>query len=369
MAIFMDRHDVSENVTAEDVAKLHFQDLKVQHEYGCRGLTYWFDEKRKTAFCLIEAPDGKAIKEMHNHAHGQVPHWIIEVDARIVESFLGRIEDPVKALNTDFNIINDTAFRTIMVIVLKGIFLSSMKPARLNSISKNISRSIAELIMKCNGRIVKQNEDSFLVSYHSVSDAVLCAAKVLSLFNAMTNENDNKDSGIKIGLKAGVPVTDKNSFFEETIKSAERMCIVERGRIIMSSEVKDLFKSENLNTFIEEEQIFALSPPDEKFLNHLMDFTEQSWKNTELKVDDFSKPLGISKSQLYRKMIWLFGKSPNTFIKEYRLGMALKLLSRQGENISEIAYETGFNSLSYFSKCFRKRYHLLPSDYIQTFAQ
>ena len=330
MAIFMDRHDVSGNVTAEDVAQLHSQDLKVQHEFGCRGLTYWFDEKRKTAFCLIEAPDDKAIKEMHNHAHGQIPHWVIEVDTRIVESFLGRIEDPAKALNNDFNIINDPAFRTIMVITLKGFYLRKNELTRLNTSSGDISKYIAELIIEFKGRIVKQNEDSYLVSFDSVSNAVLCASGVHSLFKAKLNESDNKNSDLKIGLSAGVPVTDKNSFFEETIKSAERMCNVERGQIIMSSEVKDLYKSENLNTFIEGEQIFVISPPDEKFLDLLMDFIEKSWRNTELKVDDFSKPLGISKSQLYRKMIELTGKSPNTFLKEYRIKQGFKIIDQTG---------------------------------------
>jgi len=52
----MDRHDVSESVTAEMVAQLHQADLKIQHKYACRGLTYWFDDLRKTAFCLVEAP-------------------------------------------------------------------------------------------------------------------------------------------------------------------------------------------------------------------------------------------------------------------------------------------------------------------------
>ena len=85
MPIYMDRHDVSETVTAENVAELHQKDLKIQDQFGCRGLTYWFDEKRKTAFCLIEAPDAKDIQKMHNQAHGQVPHSVIEVDARIVE--------------------------------------------------------------------------------------------------------------------------------------------------------------------------------------------------------------------------------------------------------------------------------------------
>src|SRR5690554_1038891 len=100
MPIFMDRHEVSESVTAENVAQIHQEDVKIQHKYGCRGLTYWFDEDRKTAFCLIEAPDKKAILEMHSQAYGNVPHEVIEVNKTIVESFLGRIEDPVKAQTT-----------------------------------------------------------------------------------------------------------------------------------------------------------------------------------------------------------------------------------------------------------------------------
>jgi AraC-like DNA-binding protein len=369
MAIFMDRHDVSDNVTAEDVAQLHSQDLKIQQKFDCRGLTYWFDEKRKTAFCLIEAPNGEAIQNMHNLAHGQVPHWVIEVDPRIVESFLGRIEDPEKAQNAELNIINDPAFRTIMVVTLKGFYLTKDVSIGLNSLFSAINASIAGLINDFNGRIVKQNEDTFLVSFDSVSNAVSCAIGMQSGFKRLTNVNENKKIDLKIGLSAGVPVTDKNSFFEETIKSAERMCNVARACIVVSSEVRDLYKSENHNTFIKEEQIYALTLQDEKFLNILMDFTEQTWRNTELKVDDFSKPLGLSKSQLYRKMTWLFEKSPNTFIKEYRLSRALKLLTRQTENISEVAYETGFSSPSYFSKCFQKKYDFLPSDYLQTIGQ
>src|ERR1700681_771372 len=124
MPIYMDRHDVSDAVTAEKVAQLHQEDIKIQDQFGCRGLTYWFDEKRKTAFCLIEAPDAKAIKKMHKQAHGQVPHSIIEVETTIVESFLGRIGDPEKAQNTELNIINDPAFRTIMVITLNRLTLT-----------------------------------------------------------------------------------------------------------------------------------------------------------------------------------------------------------------------------------------------------
>ena len=79
MPIYMDRHDLS-GVTAKDVAQAHQKDLSIQEDFGCRGITYWFDEERGAAFCLIEAPDKNAVKEMHDHAHGLVPHQILEVE-------------------------------------------------------------------------------------------------------------------------------------------------------------------------------------------------------------------------------------------------------------------------------------------------
>src|SRR5258705_4606082 len=141
MQIYMDRHDVSEMVTAENVAQLHQEYLKMQDQFGCRGLTYWFDNKRKTAFCLIEAPDKKALQKMHNKAHGHVPNSIIEVEASIVESFLGRIEDPKKAKNTVLNIINDPAFRTIMVISLKRLSLKQNGAPRFKSSLHNYNNA------------------------------------------------------------------------------------------------------------------------------------------------------------------------------------------------------------------------------------
>ena len=142
------------------------------------------------------------------------------------------------------------------------------------------------------------------------------------------------------------------------------MCAVVKGEIIVSSEVKALYNSENTNALIDGESRLVLTQEDERFLTLLMDYTESAWSNTNLKVDDFSKPVGYSKSQLYRKMILLTGKSPNTFLKEYRLNEALLLLNKSTRNISEVAFETGFSSPSYFSKCFQKRYGHLPSGYL-----
>ena len=365
MPIYMDRHDVSDEVTAEHVAQLHQEDLKVEHKFNCRGLTYWFDENRKTAFCLIEAPNKQALQDMHNQAHGELPHSIIEVDESIVESFLGRIEDPAKSKKTALNIINDPAFRTIMVTALGRTSLDEDESSQFNLVLPKYQKTISKILAEFNGRVVKQEADCLLISFDNVSRAVSCAIEVQKEFKGIIEGHGDTGLNLNIGLSSGIPVMEKENLFEDTILIAERMCNIAKGEIVVSSEVRDLYKSENLNVFVTGEMVHSLSPSDEKFLNHLMDYTEKTWQNTELKVDDFSKNLGLSKAQLYRKMVSLTGKSPNVFIKEYRLKKALVLLNKQIGNISEIAFETGFNSPAYFSKCFHESFGILPSNYIK----
>ncbi len=367
MPIYMDRHDVSEEVTAEIVAQLHHEDLKIQHRYGCRGLTYWFDDKRKTAFCLVEAPNIEAIQTMHNDAHGEVANRIIEVDGQIVESFLGRIEDPQKSKNATLNIINDPAFRTIMVTTIKRLSFKKSTVKELNGAVQDHNRAMAETIHSHKGRIVKQETDYSLTSFDSVTNAVLCAITINAELERTWNGLYGSHLKLNIGLSVGVPVTEKEGIFEDTIKSAERMSSIAQGKTIISSDVRDLYESENLNVAIDRQLIDTLSSANERFLNVLMDFTEREWQNNTLSVDSFNKGLGYSKSQLYRMMMATTGNSANGFINDYRLDKALKLLGKRAENISGIAFETGFNSPAYFSKCFTDKFGILPSEYVRQY--
>ena len=359
----MDRHDVSDEVTAENVAELHQADLKIQHDYNCKGLTYWFDGKRKTAFCLIEAPDKESIKLMHDNAHGEVPNRIIEVDGSIVESFLGRIEDPKKSQRSELNIINDPAFRTIMIAEIKHVSLLNFNSETVNSLVTKYHDLIISILNSYSGKLVKHKPHSYLASFESVTNAVACAIEIQSRFRTMAGKPGNSDLKLNIGLSAGVPVTEKEGLFEDTIKTAERLCLVNKEQVSVSSEVMDLYESENLNNSIDKEYINTFSPNDEQFLNQLIDYTEQVWTETSLNADSLSKNLGFSKSQLYRKLISIIGLSPNNFIRNYRLEKALDLLNKKTDNINLIAYETGFNTPAYFSKCFLKTYGILPSGY------
>lgn len=355
----MDRHEIPATITAEDIAKMHQADLKIEHEFNCRGLTYWCDEERKTAFCLVEAPNAQAVHDMHDHAHGKVPHSIIEVEGTIVESFLGRISDPVKAQKTELNIINEPAFRILMVTELKRVSLKNSGSKQFNDAIHEYSKSATRIINDFKGSIVKQKTNYFLTSFNSVTDAILCSMAIKKDLNVQ------KDSDIKlnIGLSAGIPVTDKKGIFEDTIKEAEYLCDVAKGQISITSEVKELYESENMNVSIDENKIAALSPADEVFLSTLMSFIEEKWMSPDLKTSDIYEHLGYSKSKLYREMIAKTGTSPNTFVREYRLNKALELIDKQTGNISEIAFDSGFSSPAYFSKSFLEMYGVLPSVY------
>jgi len=360
----MDRHDVSEDTKAEDIALIHQEDLKIEHKYGCRGFTYWFDGNRKTAFCLIEAPNKEAIQKMHAEAHGDIPNNIIEVNDTIVESFLGRIEDPEKSINTELNIINDPAFRVIMLIETSN-YLNRIEANQFSVFSQKFHNSVTKTLKHFEGRIVKQDNNSYLVSFKSVTNAVLCALKVQSNYKFITPKFDLPNRKLKIGLSSGIPVTDKDNIFEDAINSATYMCEVVKDQIVISTEIRALYESENRNSFINQEHIRTLTPSEEKFLTQLMSFVEKVWNNPTFNVNDFSENLGFSKSQIYRKLISLTNMSANNFMKEFRLHRALNLLHQRKGNISEIAFETGFNSPAYFSKCFYEKYKILPSKYIQ----
>ncbi len=364
MPIYMDRHDVSEEVTAEHVAQLHQEDLKIEQQFNCRGLTYWFDDKRKTAFCLVEAPNMDAVHAMHNHAHGILPHSIIEVNETIVESFLGRIEDPEKSNNTELNIINDPAFRVIMIIELSKNLLDKIESNQYSLFQQKVHQGISKSIKKLDGRIVQSDNENYLVSFKSVTNGVLCALKMQQKFKYIIPKFEKRHKDLKIGISCGLPVTKKGSFFEEAVVLASNLCKNVKEHVVITSEVKALYESENRNAIIDKDLIRTLKPSEEIFLQQITATLHTFWNKSNFGVEYFAKELGYSKSQFYRKLLQLTGKSPNVYLREYRLKKALELLHKQSGNISEIAYETGFNSPTYFSKCFFETYGILPSTYI-----
>ena len=91
---------------------------------------------------------------------------------------------------------------------------------------------------------------------------------------------------------------------------------------------------------------------------------EENWRNPGFTGTEFCQAMAMSKSQLYRKAITLTGLSPNILLKEFRLDKAKELLKMNRFTMAEATFDAGFTSPSYFTKCFKKKFGLLPEAYL-----
>ena len=104
---------------------------------------------------------------------------------------------------------------------------------------------------------------------------------------------------------------------------------------------------------------------DEAFLNKVIDFIIKNLQDTQLSVDSVADVFNLSRMQLYRKIKGLTGKSVVEFIRTVRMKQAIKLMDTHQYTLSEIAFEVGFNSSSYFTRCFKEEYNKTPSEYLE----
>ena len=102
---------------------------------------------------------------------------------------------------------------------------------------------------------------------------------------------------------------------------------------------------------------------DERFLQRVLSVMETQMGNPDFDVDMFSREMAIGCTQLYRKLLALTDQSPTDFIRRMRLRRAADLLRQQQGNVGEIAIQVGFNSLNYFTRCFREEFGQTPSGY------
>ena len=100
-------------------------------------------------------------------------------------------------------------------------------------------------------------------------------------------------------------------------------------------------------------------------MNKTIEIIEFNITNIDFSVDELSQHLNMSRSNLHRKLKGISGLSPNDFIRLIRLKKAVKLMEEGESRINEICFMVGFNSPSYFAKCFQKQFGVLPKEYIK----
>ena len=113
----------------------------------------------------------------------------------------------------------------------------------------------------------------------------------------------------------------------------------------------------------EEEEVDVMSQQDRRFLEQLTNFMERNIDNGELVVDDLVHEMAVSRSVFFKKLKSLTGLAPIEFIKEMRVKRAAQLIETGEFNMTQISYMVGINDPRYFSKCFKQRFGMTPTEY------
>jgi class 3 adenylate cyclase len=245
MPIYMDRHEM-EGATAKAVADAHQKDLKLQDKYDIKMLTYWFDESRGSAFCLVNASSKEKVTQLHAEAHGEIPNKIIEVDPQAVATFLGRIEDPNPNNESD-TFSNgteiDSAFRTIMFTDMKDstAITSRLGDARALELFRTHNSMTRDALKQHHGREIQHTGDGFMVSFNSASNAVACAIGIQQSFAVHNESHPDTPLHVRIGICAGEPVEEDQRLFGSTVQLTSRICDqAEPDQILVAPVIRDL---------------------------------------------------------------------------------------------------------------------------------
>ena len=104
---------------------------------------------------------------------------------------------------------------------------------------------------------------------------------------------------------------------------------------------------------------------EKDFIDRFRSLIENNLGNSELSIEELGEQMGLSRVQLYRKIKALTNYSPVELLRITRLKKASALLSTTDKTISEVTYEVGFTSPSYFTKCYKEYFGESPSDFLK----
>ncbi|HEY6907479.1 MAG TPA: ATP-binding protein, partial [Ignavibacteriaceae bacterium] len=107
----------------------------------------------------------------------------------------------------------------------------------------------------------------------------------------------------------------------------------------------------------------AATSMDSEFLKKAFNIAEENLSNAGFSSEDFADKMFLSRSQLHRKLVSVTGQAPGEFLRTYRLKRAASLILEKRLSITQIVYEVGFSSPSYFTKAFKEQFNCLPKEF------
>jgi signal transduction histidine kinase/DNA-binding response OmpR family regulator len=156
------------------------------------------------------------------------------------------------------------------------------------------------------------------------------------------------------GLKKGADAYISKPFSVNLLRATAQNLLFSRKKL----------KQAFLNSSINSAKELTQNDTDQVFIEKVIELIDKKIDKTDLEIADISEELGMSQSTFYRKLKSLTDLAGNEFIRTVRLKRSVELLKNTDFNISEIAYRVGFSDPKYFSTCFRKFYHVTPTEFM-----
>lgn len=251
----------------------------------------------------------------------------------------------------------------------------------------NLKGLIHQFVAQYRGTIIQYLQGSFVATFEGPSKAVHCC---MDLAEAIQRSGAKLAVGVHIKEAA---VTEAHSISRETQDFIDTIYeLAKPNQILITQTVKNLLSGAGLNfhpyksilesKFGEPISLFEVTdhlsnevqqdgfgnkqlPRNDSFLENVLQIIDAHLEDESFSVDMLCREIGISERQLQRKLKAITNKSPIQLISSVRLHRAKELLLGSENNITEIAFQTGFSNPSYFSKRFKEEFRISPSTFLQ----
>ncbi|PZX53247.1 nickel-binding protein [Algoriphagus chordae] len=358
MPLFIDFHQF-DKVTIDEVKTAHIADLKIQDEYGVKYHQFWVNEEAGTVFCLMEGPDTETCELVHHLAHGNVACAITEIQQGFYQVAMGNTVKSKGGVATFTSGEIDVAYRSVLVVSVRAITLArdskDVKSLLLPTWAKEL---VMEKFVEFGGREIEWGDDDSLIAiFNDAKQSYKCAN---SIQEQLSSKPDMSPKIIfKMGLSAGLPVTEDGDFFDKVFKLSHRLCNSANDNQLLVSAL--IAKLANIDIQASTMKNRVMVPTEEQLLSDLFNITENNLSDMNFNMACLCKSIGMSRSQFYRKITAITGRSPVYFLRDLRLEKARVLLQQKSGNVTQVAMEVGYSNPSYFTKCYTEKFGFLPS--------
>src|SRR5260370_26493070 len=204
MPSYMDIHDIPGGISAEEVAKAHAQDVKVQSKYGVSYHKYWVNEKEGKIFCLCHAPNAEAAVQVHREAHGQMAGKIIQVEPDVADLFFCGTEVNAAGAVILPGAEADARDPGIRTILFTDIVDSTSLTRRIGAeaameLLELHDSTVLGALSDLGGREIKHLGDGIMASFVSAAAAVKCATRVHRQISRHAHEHKDRPLNLRLG--------------------------------------------------------------------------------------------------------------------------------------------------------------------------